>query len=166
MVTLETERLRLRMFREDDIDAYANICADAEVMRYLGGKAFTRTEAWRQMAMIVGHWTLRGYGMWAVEQRSGGPIIGRIGFVNPDGWPGFELGWTLGRPYWGHGFASEGARAALEYAFSELRRDHVISLIHPDNKASIRVAERLGERPEGTAEVLGVGVIVYRIDRP
>ncbi|HEX8140593.1 MAG TPA: GNAT family N-acetyltransferase [Pyrinomonadaceae bacterium] len=165
MVTLETERLVLRMWREDDFDAYAQICADEEVMRYLGGKTFDRTEAWRHMAFFVGHWHLLGYGHWAVEEKATGRMVGRLGFLNPAGWPGFEIGWTLARDCWGKGYATEGARRALRYAFTEMDRDHVISLIHPENKASIRVAERLGERLEGEAEILGIGVLVYGIDR-
>jgi RimJ/RimL family protein N-acetyltransferase len=165
MVTLETERLVLRMWREEDFDAYAQICADEEVMRYLGGKTFDRTEAWRHMAFIVGHWHLLGYGHWAVEEKATGRMIGRLGFLNPAGWPGFEIGWTLARDSWGKGYATEGARRALRYAFTEMGRDHVISLIHPENKASIRVAERLGERLEGEAEIFGIGVLVYGIDR-
>jgi RimJ/RimL family protein N-acetyltransferase len=166
MVTLETERLTLRMWREeDDFEAYARICADPEVMRYLGGKPFTRTEAWRHMAFLVGHWQLRGYSHWAVEEKASGSLVGRLGFFNPAGWPGFELGWTLGRESWGKGYATEGARRALSYAFTEMNKDHVISLIHPDNRASIRVAERLGETLEGEAEILGIGVQVYGIDR-
>lgn len=164
-VRLETERLILRMFREDDFEPYARICADPEVMRYLGGNTYSRLEAWRQMAFIIGHWHLRGYGHWAVEEKSSGNFVGRIGFLNPEGWPGFEIGWTLGRESWGKGYATEGARRALEYAFTELDRDHVISLIHPENQASIRVAERLGERPEGTTEILGMEVLVYGINR-
>jgi RimJ/RimL family protein N-acetyltransferase len=150
---------------EDDFEAYARICADPEVMRYLGGKPFTRTEAWRHMAYLVGHWHLRGYSHWAVEEKASGRLIGRLGFFNPAGWPGFELGWTLARESWGKGYATEGARRALHYAFTEMGKDHVISLIHPENRASIRVAERLGETPEGEAEILGIGVIVYGIDR-
>ena len=166
MVTLETERLTLRMWREeDDFEAYARICADPEVMRYLGGKPFTRTEAWRHMAFLVGHWQLRGYSHWAVEEKASGSLVGRLGFFNPVGWPGFELGWTLGRESWGKGYATEGARRALSYAFTEMNKDHVISLIHPDNRASIRVAERLGQTLEGEAEILGIGVQVYGIDR-
>jgi RimJ/RimL family protein N-acetyltransferase len=167
-VILETERLRLRMFRADDFDAYAEICADPEVMRYLGaGKPLSRPESWRHMAFIVGHWALTGYGHWAVEPRSGGPIIGRLGFFNPEGWPGFEIGWTLGRPYWGKGYATEGARAAMEHAFTTLGRDRVISVIHPENRASIRVAERLGQTFEGETTIFGVDfpVLVYGIDR-
>src|SRR5882762_1763330 len=98
MITLETERLTLRMFREDDSEAYAKICADPEVMRYLAdGKPMTMLEAWRHMAFLVGHWQLLGYGHFAVEEKSSRRLAGRIGFLNPRGWPGFELGWILAR---------------------------------------------------------------------
>ncbi|MGH9875690.1 MAG: GNAT family N-acetyltransferase [Pyrinomonadaceae bacterium] len=165
-VTLETERLILRMWREaDDFEAYAQLCADPEVMRYLGGKVFDRTEAWRHMASMIGHWYLRGYGIWAVEEKDSGRFVGRIGCMNPAGWPGFEVGWTLKREFWGKGYATEGGRRALEYAFKELDKPHVISLINAENQASIRVAERLGETLEGTATIFGSEVLVYGIDR-
>lgn len=166
MITLETERLVLRMFRQSDLDDYAEMSADAEVMRYIGtGKPLSRAEAWRNLAMMLGHWQLRGYGMWAVEQRASGVMIGRIGCWNPEGWPGLEVGWVLRRAYWGQGFATEGAQAALTYAFSKLRSPHVISLIQPENAASIRVAERLGERLEGRLEIMGSQVLVYGISK-
>jgi RimJ/RimL family protein N-acetyltransferase len=165
-VELETDRLRLRMWRDDDFEAYAKMCGDPEVMRYLGGKTFDRFEAWRHMAFLVGHWQLRGYGHWAVEEKASGAFVGRIGFLNPEGWPGFEIGWTLAREFWGRGYATEGARRALAYAFDELGKDHVISLIHPENKGSIGVAERLGETVEGKTVLLGHDVLIYGIDRP
>lgn len=163
---LETQRLVLRMWSEDDFEPYAKLCADPDVMRFLGGKTYDRTEAWRAMASIIGHWHLRGYGHWAVEEKASGKFAGRIGFLNPEGWPGFELGWTLAKEFWGKGYATEGARRALEYAFTKLDRNHVISLIHPENLASIRVAERLGEKLEGTAKIFGNDVLVYGLDRP
>jgi RimJ/RimL family protein N-acetyltransferase len=165
-ITLETERLLLRWFREDDFEQHWKICSDPEVMRFLGdGRPMTDLEAWRQMATIMGHWYFRGYGIWAVEEKSSGKLVGRIGLLNPVGWPGFELGWTLGRDSWGKGYATEGARRALEYAFTEMNRDHVISLIAPANVASIRVAERLGEKVEGKTEFLGREVFIYGIGR-
>src|SRR5215472_8516495 len=163
-VTLETQRLRMRMFRDEDFAQYAPICRDPEVMRFLGdGRAMTDIEIWRQMAFFVGHWQLRGYGMWAVEEKASGLLVGRIGFLNPTGWPGFELGWTLAREHWGKGYATEGARRALDYAFNEMNRDHVISLIAPDNVASARVAERLGEQVEGETQLFGKKVLIYGI---
>ena len=148
---LETERLKLRMWRESDLDDYAALTADPLVMRYLqpGRPPFTRADAWRSIAFFMGHWQMRGYGHWAVEEKASGRMIGRIGFLNPEGWPGFEIGWTLARDVWGKGYATEGGRRALDYAFKDLDQPHVISLIHPDNTPSIKVAERLGETLEG-----------------
>jgi RimJ/RimL family protein N-acetyltransferase len=165
--TLTTDRLLLRPFRDEDLDTYAEICADPEVMRYLGdGKVLSRAEAWRQMAFIVGHWQLKGFGLWAVEEKATGALIGRAGLLHPEGWPGFEVGWTLGRQWWGKGYATEAARTALRYAFEKLDRDHVISLIRPENHPSIRVAERLGERLEGEVEFFGSRALIYGLDRP
>jgi len=167
VVTLTTERLTLRMLRDDDLDGYAELYGDVEAARYIGGdgRALSRAESWRNMAMVVGHYHLRGYGMWAVVETRTQEFVGRIGFINPEGWPGFELGWAILRRHWGRGFATEGARAALAHAFDDMGRDHVISLIHPDNVRSIRVAERLGERLEGTTPVNGVEALVYGIHR-
>jgi RimJ/RimL family protein N-acetyltransferase len=154
------------MLREEDFEEYAAMAADAEVSRYLGeGKPLSRGDAWRQMAFILGHWQLKGYGMWAVEEASTGRLAGRIGFLYPEGWPGFELGWTLAREFWGRGYATEGARRALDFAFEEMGRDHVISLIRPDNAASIRVAERLGESLEDSVELFGGEALIYGISR-
>ena len=160
-MSIETERLILRMFRESDTDAYAEMVGDAEVMRFLGGKPMSRQEAWRNMAMLLGHWHLRGYGFWAVEERASGELVGRVGCWQPEGWPGLEVGWALRRRFWGRGYATEAARASLNHAFTALDQPRVISLIAPDNVNSSRVAERLGERPEGEWEVFGVKVIVY-----
>ena len=166
-VGLETPRLILRMFREDDFEPYyARVCADADVMRYLGdGRPLTRSEGWRQLAMILGHWQLRGYGLWAVEERATGELVGRIGLFNPEGWPGFEIGWVLAKASWGRGYATEGARRALDHALTDMGHDHVISLIYPDNAASIRVAERIGERLEGHTYLFGHEALIYGVRR-
>jgi RimJ/RimL family protein N-acetyltransferase len=135
-------------------------------MRFLGdGRPMTELEAWRHMAAITGHWYFRGYGVWAVEEKSTGKVVGRIGLFNPQDWPGFELGWTLARSSWGKGYATEGARRALDYALTDMGRDHVISLIAPENVASIKVGERLGEKVEGETEVMGHHVLIYGIGR-
>jgi RimJ/RimL family protein N-acetyltransferase len=167
MVSLQTERLLLRPFREEDLDEYSRICADAEVMRYIGdGRPLGRADAWRQMAFLLGHWQLRGFGIWAAHSRSSGALLGRIGLYQPEGWPGLEVGWLLDRACWGQGLATEGGRAALEYAFTQLEAGHVLSVIHPDNAASIRVAQKLGAHFERRDVVNGVGVVIYRISRP
>lgn len=165
MTELETGNLFLRQFGQTDLDDYAAMCADPEVMRFLGGKVMTRAEAWTSMARILGHWQLRGYGMWALEERATGTFVGRAGFIEPEGWPGFEIGWALTRSSWGRGYATEAALRALRYGFEQLGRDHVISLIDPRNVRSIAVAERLGERFERTIEFFGAQVDVYGIER-
>ena len=143
------------------------MCADAEVMRYLGtGVVITRDEAWRSMATFLGHWQLKGYGMWALEAKDTGEFVGRAGFLDPPDWPGFELGWVLGRAHWGRGYAIEAAREALRYAFEQLHRDRVISLIRPANARSIRVAERLGSKLSGEIELRGSKALVYEALAP
>lgn len=165
MIKLRTERLLLREFRESDFDAYARICADPEVMRYLGnGEPLTRSQAWRSMAMVLGHWTLRGYGLWAVEELASGRCIGRIGLFNPEGWPGLEVGWLVAREHQGRGFATEGGRAALMHARDALGAPRVISLIRPANAASIRVAEKLGACLDGPVLLDGQESLVYAYD--
>ena len=164
--TLETERLLLRPFCADDQDAYAAMCADPDVMRYLGeGKPLSREDAWRNLAMIIGHWTLRGFGMWAVEERATGVLLGRVGLFYPDGWPGQEVGWTLAREHWGKGYGLEAATASLDHAFHTLRWQRAISLIDPDNKRSIALAERLGERFERDVEIRGRRTLLFGIER-
>jgi RimJ/RimL family protein N-acetyltransferase len=167
MVTLETERLLLRPFQERDLDDYARLCADPEVMRYLGdGRALTRVEAWRQMAFFLGHWQLRGFGQWAAELKATGACIGRIGLHQPEGWPGLEVGWVLERSFWGRGLAVEGGKAALAHAFDCLGADRVISVIQPDNTRSIRVAALLGERFERRDSIQGIEVVIYATTHP
>jgi RimJ/RimL family protein N-acetyltransferase len=164
---LTTDRLLLRGFRESDLDAYAAMMADPEVTRFLSdGKPLARADAWRQMAWFAGHWALRGFGLWAVEERSTGALVGRIGCFEPEGWPGFEVGYTLARPYWGRGYAREGARAALDYARHVLGKSEIISLIRPDNAGSIRVAQALGATRTGEVEFFGSPTSVYSYPPP
>jgi len=165
--SLETERLLLRQFLESDLDLYARICADPEVMRQIGdGRTLTRDETWRSVATTLGHWVLRGYGLYAVEERATGSFIGRIGLINPEGWPGLEAGWLLGRQHWGRGYATEGARAVVRMAYEELGATHLISLIRPGNAASIRVAEKLGAVRESTIEMLGGPAHIFAYGGP
>jgi RimJ/RimL family protein N-acetyltransferase len=112
---LSTTRLLLRGWQESDLEAYAAMSADQEVMRYIGG-VLEQAQSWRQMALHAGHWVLRGYGNWAVERQVDGVLLGRCGLWNPEGWPGLEVGWKLARHAWGQGYATEAARAAIDWA--------------------------------------------------
>jgi RimJ/RimL family protein N-acetyltransferase len=159
---LETKRLLLRGFAQADFEAYASMVADPEVTRHLGdGQPLGRADAWRQLSMFAGHWTLRGFGPWAVEERATGTFIGRVGCIEPEGWPGLEVAYTLTRPAWGRGFAREAAAAALTYGRDVLQRARIISMIRPANVASVRVAVSLGAVREGTIEFLGSPADVY-----
>ena len=164
--TIETERLRLRQFALADMDALGEMLADADVTRYIGGQVIKRLDVWGNMARVLGHWTLRGYGLYAVEEKSSGKLVGRIGLLNPETWPDIEIAWTLNKPYWGRGFATEAARAAGRVGFNVLRAARLISLINPNNAPSIRVAERLGAVREGMTDFFGPEdkVYVYRHD--
>ena len=161
-LTLDTPRLRLRQFEEQDLDGLAAIYADNETMQYLGdGRTLTRDETWRAISGILGHWLLRGYGMWAVTERISGSMVGRVGFINPQGWPGFELGWVIERSRWGRGYAPEAAAAALRFAREILQQERVISLIRPANAASIRVAEKIGHRHQGSVKLFDQEALIY-----
>jgi RimJ/RimL family protein N-acetyltransferase len=165
---LETERLWLRPLRTSDFDDYAALYADPEVVRHLGGggQPWDRGRAWRHQAFVRGHWLQAGTGSWAVELKESGELLGVIGFSEPEGWPGLELAWVLARRRWGFGYATEGARAALDHAFTQWKRDRVISLIHPENRRSIRVAERLGETLQGrVTDHFGREMLCYGIGR-
>jgi RimJ/RimL family protein N-acetyltransferase len=133
-----------------------------EVVRWIGReRPLSRAESWRELAYLVGHWELRGYGQWLLEERATGELVGRSGLYFPEGWPGLEVGWTLARSRWGQGLATEAGRAAVDWAFAELDTDRVISLIAPDNHRSRRVAERLGASREGRTAILGHDVDIF-----
>ena len=142
---LETQRLILREFRAGDFEDYAAFLADPDVARYIAPAPMTRDESWRSLAALIGHWHLRGYGRWAVEAKSDGAFMGMVGMINPEGWPGLEIGWTLGKAHWGKGYASEAAAAALRYAFLTQPVPRLISCIDPENVPSQAVAQRIGE---------------------
>lgn len=161
--SLSTARLRLRPFREADLEAYAAMCGDAEVMRYIGAGGAVDTDiAWRQMAIFLGAWALRGHGMWAIEERAGKRLIGRVGFLDPPGWSGCELGWLLAREAWGHGYAFEAARAARDYGRDAPGLTDLISLIRPDNARSIALAQRLGATAGEPIEFMEQPCLLYR----
>jgi ribosomal-protein-alanine N-acetyltransferase len=164
---VETERLRLRPWRESDLDAYAAMVADPHVMRFLAdGAPVNRFGAWRQLAMYVGHWTMRGYSHWAIELRGTGEFIGRAGPWRPDGWPALEIGWAIASRHQGRGYATEAGRVAQRVAWENLHPDRLVSLIRPGNEPSAAVARKLGGVLEETIDFLGGTVHIYAYPRP
>jgi RimJ/RimL family protein N-acetyltransferase len=161
---LGTDRLLLCQFREDDLDAYARIQADPVVARHAGdGVPTDREGSWRLLALFLGHWTLRGHGQYAVEERAGGDLVGRVGLWHPEGWPGLEVGWLVARDRWGRGYATEAAREVARTAFTDVGVDRLISVIRPANAASVRVARKLGAVLDRTIELHGDTVDIYAL---
>jgi len=146
--TLETARLTLRGWRPEDFEPYAAMLAEPETARFITrkGEPFSKREVWGEMAFLIGHWQMLGHGMFVVEERATGAFLGRIGPLAPEGWPGFEIAWGLNAAARGKGFAQEAARAAIDWSFDTFPLDRIVSIIHPLNIASQRVAERVGER--------------------
>lgn len=145
---LHTERLLLRLPRAGDFERYAETLGDEEAARYIGG-AQSRAGAWRRFLQMPGAWAIQGFAMFAVVDKASGRWVGQCGPWRPEGWPGNEVGWTFHRDAWGRGFATEAAQAALAYAFDVLGWERVIHCIHPDNRASQAVAQRIGARNLG-----------------
>jgi RimJ/RimL family protein N-acetyltransferase len=148
---IETPRLILRGWFEEDFAPYAALLADPQTARFItrGGRPYGEREAWSEMAFFIGHWQLLGFGMFVVEERSTAVFLGRVGALQPPGWPGFEMAWALIPSARGKGYAVEAARAAIGWSFDRFELGRVISIIDPRNAASQRVAERLGERRSG-----------------
>jgi RimJ/RimL family protein N-acetyltransferase len=144
---LRTPRLVLRQWRDDDLASFAELNADPEVMRHFPsvlGRAESDALALCARALI----TARGWGLWAVEVRDGAPFIGFVGLAQPrfdaHFTPAVEIGWRLAPEHWGYGYATEGARAAISYAFEELELEEIVSFTTVANDRSRRVMERLG----------------------
>ena len=165
MPDIVTDRLHLRPISAADFEAHARITADAEVMQYINDGPLSRVQAWWNIARYVGHWQLRGFGMWAVVERSSREVIGHIGFLNPEGGHGFELGWALARSAWGQGYALEGTRAAVAYGFETLHERHISCVIRAENHRSVRIAERLGAQLEREITEGNTQLLIYGIAR-
>jgi len=140
--TLETARLTLRAPANEDFPEIAAFYASGR-SKHVGGPA-TAEQSWRMLAAELGHWSLRGYGRWAVEETATGALAGIIGPWNPLGWPEPEIGWDLMNGFEGKGYATEAALASLEYTYEILGWRSAISLVSPPNDGSRKVAQRMG----------------------
>lgn len=156
---LRTDRLLLREYRPADFDAFAANLADPVATRFID--AADRKAAWRMFGCQAGLWVLHGAGWWTVELAATGELVGHVGAFFREGWPEIELGWNTYRNYWGKGYASEAAREMMRYAFDVRKEKRVTALIEAENKASVRVAERLGLQLESETELFGKPVGRY-----
>lgn len=170
---LRTERLLLRQWRTADREPFAAMNADPEVMLHVGTGPLHPVASDELRARLRREWARAGRGQWAIERTDDGAFVGFCGLTGP-AWGGaarpgeLEIGWRLRRDAWGHGFASEAARAALDVALAGLGAPGVVALVHPENDRSLGVAERLGMRVAGVVRhaVTGWDVLVLRAAPP
>ena len=174
---LETERLVLRPMSIDDLDVLAGFYSDPEVMRYLGaGRTLDRDEAETSLRRLLRNFELDGFGQLALERTADGEVIGRCGFLVWDvptltpttereatGLTELEIGYALGRDFWGQGYATEAATAVRDQALGPMGRTRLIAFVRPENHASARVAEKLGMRHERDVELLGLPARLYAL---
>ena len=172
-VQLESERLVLRLPRLDDAAAAAEYLTDPEVMHHLGGTTVSGQDAGAVVQRWLDRWGDNGYGPFAIERREDARFLGRTGILVWDtrDWrhaslaaagrhAQLELGWALAREHWGRGYATEAARSVLDWIRAERPSERLISLIHPGNLPSQRVAARLGAQPAETVTIFDAGPAV------
>jgi RimJ/RimL family protein N-acetyltransferase len=166
---IETDRLLLRQWRDGDWVGLHRTYGDTEVMTWIGAEAADLASTAAAVGRMSMHWRLLGYGMFAVEERESGELVGRVGLMLHPDWPldgpRVEVGWTLQRSAWGHGYATEGAKASLDFGFRELRLPQIFSMTRPDNTRSRAVMERCGLTQRGELEFHGWKQVHYAIDR-
>lgn len=162
---LETERLVLRGPRAADAYGYVAFMMSKRA-EFVGGH-IERDKAWRAFAVEVGHWLIRGFGMWAVTEKGDDTCLGYVGAWFPEGWPEHEIGWSLWEQAEGRGIAEEAAVAARAYAYRTLGWTTAVSYIDRSNQRSIALAERLGCTRDRSAATPGdEDCLVYRHPRP
>ena len=163
MPEIETTRLRLRYFSQDDLDDLFCIYSNPEVMKYVGS-ARTKDETQAALISMISHWK-HGFGMWAVIYKQSGKIIGRCGLCFLDNTPQVELGYALDKPFWNMGLATEASRASLKYGFEEVRLERIVGIAKPENIASQRVMQKVGMKYEKNAHYYNSDVVYYALDR-
>lgn len=156
MSTIQTARTLLRPWRDEDAAPFAEMSADPAVMEHYPS-TLTRAESDAVIERIRGHFAREGFGFWALELPGVTPFAGFVGLGRPEWMPVVEIGWRLARPYWGHGYATEAARAALAWGFANLTRggeplDEIVAFVVPANGRSQRVMERLGMARDPAAD--------------
>jgi RimJ/RimL family protein N-acetyltransferase len=163
-LTLETPRLLLRPFEERHCDSLHEMFSDEECVKYTIEQTLAHWQTWRSLAAYLGHWQLRGYGPYAVVEKSTNAMIGPVGLWFPVEWPEPEIKWSLARRFWGFGFASEAAAAVRDMAATVLGRTRLVSVIRPGNTRSQAVARRLGGKLEKTIPFRGGLADLYAYD--
>ncbi len=148
---LRTARLVLRKWRDDDLEPFAAMGADPEVMEHFPSR-LTRQESDAAAARIRAHFDREGFGLWAIEVPGVAPFIGFTGLARPSFMAVIEIGWRLARPYWGAGYASEAALASLAWGFTNVQVDGFVAFVRPGNVRSQRVMKRIGMERDLSAD--------------
>lgn len=159
---IHSERLTLRTFKDADWKDLHHYYSDMECTRYTIVRTLTEGETWRTMAGMIGHWVIRGFGPYALEEKQSGRVIGISGLWYPNDWPEPEIKWGLVKSCQGKGFASEAALRIKQMAKEYMPQTPLISLIHGENKASIKLATTLGCHFEKSIEFRGSNWSIYR----
>jgi RimJ/RimL family protein N-acetyltransferase len=163
---IETRRLRLRPWRDDDLDRLAEIYADPEVMRYIGpGTTANRAQTIRAIVRMRANWDQHNFGMWALEVADSAELIGRQGLSFLDQTPEIEIGYCLAQDAWGHGYATESGQEVVRFAFDVLRLDHLAGITYPQNQASQRVLNKCGLGYVGERRYYDVDVHYFVLTR-
>jgi len=161
-IVLETQRLRLRQWTVNDFENYALFYTDDVNAKYVGGKKDS-DGAWRNLAMLIGHWQLNNFGYFAVEEKHNNTFVGCVGLWKSPGWPELELGYWLVNNAQGNGYAKEAATRCITYAKEVLKAPSLVSYIAPENQASRNLAAKLGATYHRTIELFCHGKhCVYR----
>jgi ribosomal-protein-alanine N-acetyltransferase len=161
-IDLSTHRLRLRQFKLSDEDSLYQLLTQGDVLRYFPNpNPPTPERVHHLIANQITHWGAHGYGWWAVQERLSGALLGWCGLQYLPETDEIEVGYLLGREYWGRGFATEAARASVDFGFNRLQLENIIALVHPQNKASIRVIEKLGMTFTGRFQYFGMEMLRY-----
>ena len=162
MYELISDRLKLRQWESTDFEVFAEYYSNESNAKYVGGQK-TIDEAWRHFALQIGHWHLKGFGYWAVEELATSNFVGCVGLWKSAGWPELELGYWLLPSMQGKGYAKEAAKMARDFAKEKQLAPTLVSYIDPSNLPSIKLAESLGAKYETTIELLKHGPhCVYR----
>jgi len=162
-----TDRLFLRQFSREDLDAYGAIMGDYEVGKWFPkGQGYTREEARRSLDNIMNHWVKNGFGIWAITDKITRVLLGRCGLNLIAETSEVEVDFVIARSYWGRGYATEAAMAALAYGFETLKLGRIIALAKPDNTASRRVIEKIGMRYVREDKYWGITCAYYEIAKP
>lgn len=163
---IRTNRLLLRCYSKEDLDAYARIMGDREVGKWFPkGDGYTHEESEKSLRNILDHWNKFGFGIWAITDKANNVLLGRCGLNTITETSEVEIDFVIAPDYWRKGYATEAAEAVLKYGFENLKLNRVIALAKPENTASRRVIEKIGMQYVKEAQYWGITCAYYAISK-